>query len=252
LTRASSDDVVARLRAAGCVFAEDEAALLLAAGDEVGADLDALVARRVAGEPLEYVLGWASFCGRRIAVDPGVFVPRRRTEFLARAAARLVTSGAVAVDLCCGTGAIGVVLADAGAEVHAVDIDPAAVACACRNLTLVHAGDLFDALPVTLHGHVDIVVANAPYVPTDAMALMPPEARDHEAPVALDGGSDGLDVQRRIVAEARTWLRTGGHLLVETSVAQAPATTALFDAAGMRASAHHDDAVDGTYVHGIA
>src|ERR1700733_10037772 len=75
-------DVTGRLRAAGCVFAEDEARLILATA-RTPAELDAMVARRAAGLPLEHVLGWAEFCGLRIAVDPGVFVPRRRTEFLA-------------------------------------------------------------------------------------------------------------------------------------------------------------------------
>ena len=76
---------------------------------------------------------------------------------------------------------------------------------------VVLVGDLYDPLPRTLRGRVDLIVANAPYVPTDAIALMPREARDHEPLVALDGGSDGVDVQRRIIAEAPGWLRSGGH-----------------------------------------
>src|SRR3954471_10190874 len=128
-------DLVGRLRAAGCVFAEDEARLLTTAASGP-ADLDAMPARRVAGDPLEHVLGWAEFCGRRIAVDPGVFVPRRRTEFLVQYAASLAGPGDVVVDLCCGSGAIGAALAAAvpGIEVHAADVDPAAVRCAWRNL----------------------------------------------------------------------------------------------------------------------
>ena len=105
--------VVTRLRAAGCVFAEDEAQLLMA-GAATLADLSAMVDRRAAGEPLEHVLGWAEFCGLRIAVDPGVFVPRRRTEFLVSQAVTLARKAAAAqprtvvVDLCCGSGALGV------------------------------------------------------------------------------------------------------------------------------------------------
>ena len=233
--------IVSRLRAAGCVFAEDEARLLIAAA-RTPADLDAMVDRRAAGLPLEQVLGWAQFCGLRIAVDPGVFVPRRRTEFLVGQAAVLARPRAVivdeaaalgrpravVVDLCCGSGAVGAALASAldRVELHAVDIDPAAVRCARRNVAnaggQVYQGDLYEPLPAALRGRVDLLVANAPYVPTDAVGLMPPEARLHEPRVALDGGSDGLDVLRRVIAAAPPWLAPGGHLLVETSDRQAP------------------------------
>ena len=127
--------VVRRLRAAGCVFAEDEARLLLAEA-RTADQLDALVERRVAGEPLEHLLGWAEFAGLRIAVGPGVFVPRRRTEVLVAEAVALARPGAVVVDLCCGSGAVGVAVASAvpGIELHAADVDPAAVACARANL----------------------------------------------------------------------------------------------------------------------
>jgi release factor glutamine methyltransferase len=241
--------VVARLRAAGCVFAEDEAALLLA--EASGDDLDALVARRVAGEPLEQVLGWAEFCGLRFAVEPGVFVPRRRTGLLVREAVAVASPGAVVLDLCCGTGAVGaaVAAAVAGVDLHAADVDPAAVRCARRNVPgSVHPGDLYDALPGTLRGRVDVLVANAPYVPTDAIAMMPPEARDHEARAALDGGADGLDLQRRVIAGAPGWLAPGGRLLVETSGQQAPGTLAAFTRAGFRACVVEDEDLAGTVV----
>src|SRR5579863_10595066 len=137
----SDASVVARLRAAGCVFAEDEAAVLLATARSP-AELDDLVQRRAAGEPLEQVVGWAEFAGLRILVDPGVFVPRRRSEFLVSVAVELARTpgdGAteVIVDLCCGTGALGLAVATELArpvELHAADLDPAAVACARRNL----------------------------------------------------------------------------------------------------------------------
>ncbi|PZS36356.1 MAG: putative protein N(5)-glutamine methyltransferase, partial [Pseudonocardiales bacterium] len=166
--------VVIRLRAAGCVFAEDEARLLIAAA-RAPADLAALVERRAAGEPLEYVLGWAEFCGMRITVDPGVFVPRRRTEFLVHQALacldRLAPSpaAAVVVDLCCGSGAVGAALVAArpGIELTAVEVDPVAVRCARRNLVgaQVYEGDLYEPLPGALAGRVDVLVANVPYVP---------------------------------------------------------------------------------------
>jgi release factor glutamine methyltransferase len=244
--------VVARLRAAGCVFAEDEAELLVAAAPP-GAALEQLIARRVAGEPLEQVLGWAEFCGRRYAVEPGVFVPRRRTELLVRSALAVAGPGAVVLDLCCGVGAVGAAVATSlgSAELHAADVDPAAVRCARRNLAglgRVHEGDLFAPLPPGLLGRVDVLVVNAPYVPTAAIALMPPEARDHEARAALDGGTDGLDVHRRIAGGARRWLAPGGALLIETSRRQAPGTQALFAAAGLTARVVTDDELDATVV----
>ena len=224
-------EVVARLRAAGCVFAEDEAGLLIAAARNP-AELARLVDQRAAGMPLEQVLGWAEFCGLRIAVEPGVFAPRRRTEFLAGQAIALACRDRaslppVVVDLCCGSGAVAAAVAAAlpGASVHAVDIDPAAVRCARRNHTAaegqVYQGDLYQPLPPALQGRVDVLIANAPYVPTAEVGLLPAEARRHEPRTALDGGVDGLAVLRRVAAAAPRWLAPGGHLLVETSARQA-------------------------------
>jgi release factor glutamine methyltransferase len=158
------------------------------------------------------------------------------------------------VDLCCGTGAVGAALAREvpGIEVYAADLDSAAVFCARRNLPAarVFEGDLYAALPGTLRGRVDVLAVNAPYVPTDEIALMPLEARDHEHLVALDGGGDGLDVQRRVVADARDWLVPGGHLLIETSVRQAPVTLGLFVEAGLDARTEHSEEYDATVVVG--
>ncbi|MFC8347407.1 putative protein N(5)-glutamine methyltransferase [Streptomyces sp. NPDC057280] len=229
---------MAALRSAGCVFAEDEAELILAAA-RTPHELAAMVDRRATGVPLELVVGWAEFRGLRITVEPGVFVPRRRTEFLVEQALAHAPAAAVVVDLCCGSGAVGVALADAlgGAELHAADIDPAAVRCARRNVAAydgrVHAGDLFEALPERLRGRVDILAANVPYVPTEEVGLLPAEARDHEPLVALDGGSDGLDVLRRVAAEAPDWLAPGGCLLVETSERQASVAVDAFSRSGL-------------------
>lgn len=247
--------LVARLRAAGCVFAEEEAALLVDTATDTE-HLDRLVAERVGGTPLEQVLGWTEFCGLRIAVAPTVFVPRRRTELLVRLALEVVRPDDVVVDLGCGTGAIAAALLAArpDLDVHAADVDPAAVACARRNLPAerVHEGDLYDALPAELRGRVAVLVCNAPYVPTAAIATMPPEARDHEARVALDGGADGLDVQRRVVAEAPGWLAPGGVVLVETSRSQAAGTTASMAAAGLVTEVRHDPEIDATVAVGRA
>ncbi len=246
--------IVSRLRAAGCVFAEDEARLLAGAA-QTPEELEFMVGRRVAGLPLEQVVGWAGFCGLRIAVDPGVFVPRRRTEFLVSQAAALAQPGAVVVDLCCGAGAIAAALGQLvpGAEVHAADIDPVAVGCAKRNVPgTVYQGDLFAPLPGRLRGRVAILTANVPYVPTAEIALLPPEARTYEPRVALDGGPDGLDVVRRVCAQAPLWLAVGGHLLVEASETQAPLAAAAFAAAGLNPRVARSAEADATVVIGKA
>jgi release factor glutamine methyltransferase len=247
--------VVTRLRAAGCVFAEDEARLLVDAA-ATPAELADLVDRRVAGFPIEHVLGWVEFRGLRIAVGAGVFVPRRRSELLVREAASLARPGAVVVDLCCGSGALGVALAAVvtPVELHAADLDPVAVACARRNVEAVggrvHAGDLFDALPPALRGRVDALLANVPYVPSGGISAMPPEAREHEPRTALDGGIDGLDVARRVLAGAPAWLGPGGSLLFETGEDQARAAVDAVVAAGLRARVVTDDELGATVVVG--
>ncbi|MFI1917681.1 putative protein N(5)-glutamine methyltransferase [Nocardia sp. NPDC020380] len=293
-----TDTLVARLRAAGCVFAEDEAALLLGAATDP-AHLESLVVQRIAGYPLEHLLGWAEFRGLRVGVAAGVFVPRQRTGFLVEQAVALgrgalttadvattrtatkattlaatntateVTTDAtsavgdrtlVALDLCCGCGALGLAFATeaAAAGIHvnltAADIEPAAVACARTNLAAlgasVYEGDLFDAIPVDLAGRVDILLANTPYVPSAEIARMPPEARDHEPRVALDGGADGLDILRRIAAVAPEWLAPGGHLLVEESEEQASAAAEIMRRHGLIARIAEDDELGATVVIG--
>jgi release factor glutamine methyltransferase len=268
----SRSAVISRLRGAGCVFAEEEARLLMSAA-RTPDDLSDMVDQRAAGQPLEHVVGWAEFCGLRIAVDPGVFVPRRRTEFLVRQAAVLARRQSlerqgldrpgldrpVVVDLCCGSGAVGAALAATlgRIELHAADIDPAAVRCARHNIAAagagtdrVYEGDLDRPLPATLRGRVDILVANAPYVPTDEVGLLPPEARVHEPRAALDGGADGLDVLRRVAAAAPRWLTPGGHLLVEASERQAPRIAETLAATGLRPRVAGSAELDATVVIG--
>jgi len=259
---ASLPGIVGRLRAAGCVFAEDEAALLIEAA-ATAAELETLVGRRVAGLPLEHVLGWAGFCGLRVAVDPGDFVPRRRTEYLVRCALRVLPARAggplpVVVDLCCGSGAVGAALADLGGplELHAADVDGAAVACARRNLFprggSVHEGDLYDPLPSRLRGRVDLLVVNAPYVPSRMIGTMPPEARLFEPLASLDGGPDGLDLQRRVAAAAPEWLAPGGRLLMETSRQQAALTVGIFARSGLSGRVFSSRKRDATVVLGVS
>jgi release factor glutamine methyltransferase len=256
-SRSDRSDLVMRLRAAGCVFAEDEADLLMAAAGGVPAELARMVDRRVSGLPLEHVLGWAEFYGLRVAVAPGVFVPRRRTELLVREAAAVARPGAVVLDLCCGSGALGAALLTAvdSIELHAVDISRDAVRCARINLADagdVYEGDLFEPLPTTLRGRVDVLLANAPYVPSEAVRLMPPEARIHEPGVALDGGADGLDVLRRVCAGAPQWLAPGGRLLVETSARQLPETVRIVERSGLVALVARSAELEATAVIGAA
>jgi release factor glutamine methyltransferase len=270
--------VVTALRTAGCVFAEDEA-LLLVSSAATDAELTAMVGQRVAGLPLEQILGWAEFCGLRIAVEPGVFVPRRRTEFLVRQAIALGWQSAqpdtpvVVLDLCCGTGALGLAVArglshgqghrvhTAGgrhpdtlqhAEVHAADVDPVAVRCAQLNLApvggQVYQGDLFSPLPETLRGRVDLLTANVPYIPSGEIELLPPEARLYEPQATLDGGGDGLDLLRRVAAAAPHWLAPGGSLLSEVSERQAQPAREILRAAGLGTRVKTSEEMNATVV----
>ena len=242
----------AELAAAGCVSAAAEADWLLeeAGGDEEG--LRAMVARRAAGEPLQYVVGWAPFGRLKLRVGPGVFVPRPETETLADRAAAFLRgrpAPSVAVDLCTGSGAIACFLAAEapGARVLATELDPGALAWARVNADRhgveLLAGDLDAPLPPELAGHVDVLCANVPYVPSGAIATLPTDVRDHEPRLALDGGPDGLDVLRRLVARAGHWLAPGGRLYAEIGEDQAEAAAALLAGAGLAEVAVRQDLV---------
>ena len=240
-----------RLRRAGCVYAEEEARILLDRASDAG-ELELLVQRRVSGVPLEHVVGWAGFDGRRVLVAPSVFVPRRRTELLVDLACENLPPSAVVVDLCCGSGAIAAAIAARrpDAEIHATDIDADAVACARRNLSgpgcRVWQGDLLDGLPSDLLGRVSVVVANAPYVPTSGLGLMPGEARQYEKQLSLDGGPDGLDPHRRIIGDLRRWLTPRGTFIVEVSQRQTGALQSLLRLHGFRAHVAEDEHRDAT------
>lgn len=211
--------VVDRLVRAGCVAADEEADELLAATADA-AVLDGWLARREAGEPLPWLTGRTSFCGRPLHVRPGVYVPRPHTQDLARRAAVGLPRGGRALDLCTGTGAIAAHLAahDPTAVIVGVDLDHAAAACARSNGVMALAADLDAALrPEAMF---DVITAVAPYVPTGHLHLLPRDVVAHEPRLALDGGSDGLDLVRRIVDVAARRLRPGGWLLLEIGGAQ--------------------------------
>lgn len=247
--------VAARLRAAGCVFAEDEARVLVGEALDTGT-LEKLVRRRVGGEPLEYIVGAAEFGGLTVKVLPGVFVPRQRSLLLVQVAADGAPPDSVVVDLCCGSGALAALYAERhpDAEIVAADIDPVAAECARINLSgraKVFCGDLFEPLPAHLRGHVNVLMCNVPYVPTAAIATMPPEARDFEPATTLDGGPDGLDLMREVVALAPGWLAPGGRLVMEVSAAQADPARAVFTRAGLSPSVHSDAERGATVVAGV-
>lgn len=226
--------VVARLREAGCVAAEEEAQELVDAATP-GRSLDEMVARRCAGEPLAWVTGSISFCDVVVLVHPGVFVPRKQSEPLAlEAVARLPDDG-IAVDLCTGAGALALVMSrrKPGATVLGTEVDPVAVACAQANGVAVLAGDMAAPLPATLAGRVDVVTGVVPYVPTGAMGLLPRDSA-YEPVVALDGGVEGTMLLRRAVSAASGLLRAGGSLLLEVGADQDLRLAPVLDRHGFR------------------
>jgi release factor glutamine methyltransferase len=207
----------ALLAGEGFIAAEEESRELLAyaAGDRTL--LDEAVRRRLTGEPLAWITGRVSFCGVEVGVAPGVYVPRWVTEPLAERAAERLPANGTAVDVCTGSGAIAAVLRvqRPHARILASDLDPRAVACAAANGVEVHLGDLFMPLPADLEGHVDVVVGVVPYVPTRELPLLQRDTFTFEGTLAYDGGADGADILRRVLADARRYLVRGGAILLE-------------------------------------
>lgn len=266
--------VVARLREAGCVFAEDEARILMEAAQGSVSDqessLTELIARRVAGEPLEQIVGWVEFAGQRLHVVPGVFVPRQRTALLAersilavQAATDTVQTTGSAVQAAnavrdvtdatengrparfleafCGVGAVATTVASAipGTQIHLGDHDETALRWAQDNVgpcAQAHLLDCLVGLPQALSGSFDVISAVPPYVPDSAAQFLPREASEHEPATALFGGVDGLDLVRRLVSESREWLVPGGVVLIELGVAQYTNAAEFAEAQGFTAT----------------
>jgi release factor glutamine methyltransferase len=272
---------VATLRAAGCVFAEDEAVILLEAAAEhdvassapaVGGSeqrLDELVARRVAGEPLEQIVGWVDFAGMRLQVRPGVFVPRQRTRMLAEHTATVTKqvadsrgSGAesgtgtvprpVVLEAFCGVGPVASAVAASVPEaaIHVGDADEQAVRCAVANVEAYaragessanvtgHVLDCLHGLPDELRHGIDVIAAVPPYVPVTAVDFLPREALDFEPSTALFGGVDGLDLVRRLIAESLDWLAPEGALLIELGQDQVAEATGFATERELEAQSH--------------
>ena len=235
--------VVQALAAGGAIDPATEADALLDASNAGVGLLEELLARRLAGEPLAWLIGWVRFCATRIRVDPGVFVPRPKTEALAHRAVALLPADGIAVDLCAGSGAVAVILGAARprATVIATDIDPVAIACAHRNGVEALLGDLDEPLPPALRGRVDVVTAVVPYVPTEELHLLPRDVLAHEPCRSLDGGPRGTEVLERATRAAARWLRPGGSVLLELGGDQADELSTTMAATGFSAIRVHRD-----------
>ena len=215
-------------------------------GEEAMA-FDALVQRRLQREPLQYILGTQDFCGRSFAVDGRVLIPRPETELLAERAVRALQDfgpGAHALDLCCGSGCLGITLAleAPSAQVDMADLSEDALAVTRKNAERLGAqasllrGDLWDAVDARQY---QLIVSNPPYIPDeDCLALQAEVMR--EPPMALKGGMDGLDFYRRIAAGLRKHLLPGGVLLLEVGFDQAERVAELLRAAGCETACHED------------
>jgi release factor glutamine methyltransferase len=224
-----------QLAAGGCVAPEEDAAELVRAAADGSRPLEELVARRLSGEPLAWITGFVHFCGLRVHVDPGVYVPRPQTQALARRAASLLPPGGTGVDLCTGSGAVAAVLGAVGrgATVLATDVDPAAVACARRNGVRALLGSLDEALPESVRGRVDIMTAVVPYVPAEELHLLPRDVLAHEPRHALDGGPGGTTFLRQVAMLSADWLAPGGRVLLELGGDQAGAVAGTMELAGL-------------------
>ncbi len=232
-----------RLAAAGCVAVGEEVEELVAASRGDARELAALVERRTTGEPLAWITGTAVFCGCAIAVAPGVYDPRWQSEPLAERAAELLPPHGRAIDLGTGSGAIARVLLARRphASVLGIESDPVAARCARGNGVTVAEGDLFEGVPDTWRGEVDVVVAVLPYVPTHEIAYLPRDVRAFEPTPALDGGGDGTFVIRRAVRGVPEWLRAGGHVLFEIGGDQPEVLFPIFEEAGLGSIRVHCD-----------
>lgn len=226
------------MRAGGIESPEAEARWI--AEGAGGRDVDELVRRRLAGEPLQYVLGTAAFRRLELRVGPGVFVPRPETELVAERAMELLPDAGLLVDLCTGSGAIALSVADErpDARVVASELSAAALRWAASNrdalesrVELCH-GDLFDPLPRELAGGVDVVVANPPYVDPSERRVLPRDVVDHEPEAALFAPEEGTAVITRIASEAGAWLRRDGWLVLEIGETQAASVRSILVDAG--------------------
>ena len=218
----------------------------------IAAATETLIRKRQAGVPLQYLEGYVDFGPVRVSVDERALIPRPETEQLWELVARLVPASmpSVIVDIGTGSGALALALAHSypGAEVVATDISPGALELARENVRAnrwvagrVHLrqGDLYDAIPCSLRGEVDIVVSNPPYVAESEWPSLPAEVRAEPYP-ALVAGPRGTEVLERLAADVCEWLRPSGTVAVEIGEAQADEVQEAFQAGGIAARIHND------------
>lgn len=225
--------VTLALEAAGCVAPDEEAFELMSAAHGER-ELEAMLARRETGEPLAWITGSVSFCGLDVAVERGVYVPRWQTEPLALMAGRLLPLRGVGVDICTGAGAVAMVMGSARrrARIVATEIDHVAANCARRNGVVVHEGDLDQPLPADLESQVDVMTGVLPYVPGEALHLLPRDVQQFEPRRALDGGDGGVELISALVERSPRWIKNGGWLLLEVGADQVPGVSGMLRASG--------------------
>lgn len=191
--------------------------------DEQLAAVTVLADRRARREPLQLVLGGTSFRGHPLRLRPGVFIPRPETELLVDLVLAVVPAGGAVVETCSGSGAVACAIAAERPDVHvtAIDADPAAVALTIENAAGlgvsvdVLRGRLLEPLAPAVHGRVDVVVANPPYLAADEVADLDPEVREWDPRAALVAGATGHEVSDALIAAAPRHLAAGGSLLLE-------------------------------------
>lgn len=192
--------------------------------------LEELVSRRKSGEPLQYILGKWEFMGLPFYTRPCALIPRQDTETLCEEALKINGRGKTLLDLCCGTGCIGVSLAKLGGfEVTFADISPDCLALARENAALNDVSGSFVLTDMfgNISGSYDMICVNPPYIPTSELASLQAEVK-REPVLALDGGADGLDFYRRISRDYAAHLNPGGALLMEVGAGQAEDVAAMF------------------------
>ncbi|NMM91288.1 hypothetical protein B2J88_44490 [Rhodococcus sp. SRB_17] len=221
------------LRGAGCVFAEDEAEIIWNSVSNFQ-ELESWTHRRIAGEPLEQIVGWVQFAELRLRVGPGVFVPRQRTLLLADATADLVgtINNPVVLEAFCGVAPVAATVLDRHprTNVHVTDSNSTALSYAQANTDFraaTYQGDVLSGLAVELRCKVDVIAAVPPYVPDSEARFLPREAIDFEPGEALFGGSRGLDCIAALLSDAQAWLADEGSLLIEMNPGQVPAVLQL-------------------------
>jgi release factor glutamine methyltransferase len=234
----------------------DHAALAAAATRRLGADeesaIAALASRRLTGEPVARILGYKEFWSLPLRVDAATLVPRPETETVVEAALAAIDAGGPRArklriaDLGTGSGALVLALLSELPNAFGVGTDTStkAVVVACdnaRRLAQTRARFIACNMAAALRGPFDAIVSNPPYIASGDIATLAPDVRDFDPHLALDGGTDGLDLYRAIAAEAPALLAPGGVLVVELGIGQAEPVAHLFAAAGLAPSPPHPD-----------